>query len=223
MKNVLKKVLTFVTAITVVAVTAVALPAKTVKADSGVTIFYQNSRNWSVVNCYTWQGSGGTGADWPGSQMTSVGNGWYKFVYTGTKPLNLIFTNGDGSEQTGNQTPADLSSSASAYWITNTNDVTVNPISHKTNIGVAVSNSPQAGWPTLSGNTSSTTSSGTTASSGTTGSKTGGTTSGSSTAKKGSATNANTGDNSNITMVAIVAVAALSGACLVLLRKKSKA
>lgn len=48
---------------------------------SGLTVHYYNSAGWSTVNMYVYTGSGSTATQltgaWPGSMMTSEGNGWF--------------------------------------------------------------------------------------------------------------------------------------------------
>ncbi len=69
---------------------------------AGTTIYCQNELGWSKVNCYMWNGSGGSGNEnsgWPGKPMTSIGDNVWE--YTPDKSYeNVIFN--DGNSQTGN-------------------------------------------------------------------------------------------------------------------------
>lgn len=147
MKKLLKKAMAAITTFALIAVSAVSLSAPA-KAASGVTVFFQNSQNWSSVYCYTFYGSGPTtgSPSWPGSKMTSVGNNWYKFTYTGSQPLNVIF-NDNGTHQTSNHTPKDLT--GSTYWFTLSG--ASGSTGYGTGIGVTVNTSAQSGWPTADG------------------------------------------------------------------------
>ena len=87
------------------------------------TIYFDNSgKNWSKVNVYTWDASStATTGSWPGSAMTSLGNGIYSYEVPGTA-TNIIFN--DGSSQTDDLTiprdSKDLYLSASNTWSTYT-------------------------------------------------------------------------------------------------------
>ncbi|MGN1130987.1 MAG: starch-binding protein, partial [Ruminococcus sp.] len=64
----------------------------------GDTYYFENTYDWSVVNCYAWNGSS-KNAEWPGTAMQKVGtNGYHdvygiKFEYAG-QYTSLIFNNG---------------------------------------------------------------------------------------------------------------------------------
>lgn len=78
---------------------------------SEFTIYLKNTRNWisdgneNKINAHLWNDSGET-TQWPGVQMTDVGNGIFKAVLTGfsSTPQHVIFNqNGAGSSQTNNR------------------------------------------------------------------------------------------------------------------------
>lgn len=209
MKLVLRKIMAAVMSMAIVAVSAVTLPAVSASAASkGVTIYYQNSNSWSTVYCYSFYGSGGTGAVWPGDKMVPAGNGWYKYTYTGTKPINVIFSNG-AKGQTTNHTPKDLSVSNSAYWFTDTASKSGTAYGGSGN-GVKVNTTPESGWPQETVSSSPTTA------------KSSSTVSTKST-KTSSETSPDTGDNSSAAVAGIICIVALAGAGFTLLMKKAKA
>ena len=72
------------------------------------TIYFINTKNWSNVYVYAWEGNGGSGhqnSAWPGVKMTNTGkkvNGYYVYSYTQTdffdKWQKVVFSNGSGSQ-----------------------------------------------------------------------------------------------------------------------------
>lgn len=82
-----------------------------------VTVYFKNVENWSNVYCYLFTGSKANGPEWPGTKMTSLGNGWYSFAYTGTDPINPVF-NDNGSNQTNNCAEMATSNKQIFYVIT---------------------------------------------------------------------------------------------------------
>jgi len=205
MKHVLRKLMTAVMAIAIVATAAVALPKETVSAASGVTIYFQNSKSWSDVYCYTFSGSSSTGDVWPGTKMTSVGDKWYKITYTGTKPLNCIFSNGDKT-QTSNHDPKDLDISKSAYWFT-LSDSSGGSTGYGDGLGVTVNTSAQSGWPADSEDTTSASSD---------------SVSGNSSSAENE-TSPKTGDNSTAAAAGMAVITVIAGAGLAFSIKKYKA
>ncbi len=82
---------------------------------TGYTVYFVNSGNWSTVNAYVWNPSGGS---WPGTKMTKTGQKSSKGydIYSITFSQNhgnIIFNN--GSSQT-----ADLTFTAGQYYDYNT-------------------------------------------------------------------------------------------------------
>lgn len=79
----------------------------TVVYDVGDIYYFENTYDWSTVNCYAWTGSSVYGSSWPGLEMELVGtnNGHnvygVHFEYAG-QYANLIFNNGESGYQ--NQT-----------------------------------------------------------------------------------------------------------------------
>lgn len=68
--------------------------------DTSVTVYFDNTGNWSTVNAYMW--TGGTNNSWPGESMTKVSGTIYKITIDSGYE-NIIFNNGSGT-QTGNLT-----------------------------------------------------------------------------------------------------------------------
>ncbi len=94
-----------------------------------VTVYFENTNNWSEVHAYVW-GNGGVGSEkkWPGNTMTYIGKNEYNHkIYKSTVNIdtypNIIFNNGD-SLQTKDITIASdnicyyLSSDSSPYSVT---------------------------------------------------------------------------------------------------------
>lgn len=193
------KLLSGVVTMAVLAASVAALPAKA--ASGNVTVFFKNTMGWSQVYCYTFQGSSGTGPSFPGTQMTSVGNGWYKYTYKGTKALNVIFDDNKQPTptQTSNNNPKDLDLSKDAYWFVPTGVVASNA---GANMGsgstVTVYQSAQAGFPTVTASASST----------------------SSTSSKSKSTSPSTGDNNMVPAACAALVVAAAGVAFTISRKK---
>lgn len=68
--------------------------------DPTVTVYFDNTSNWSTVKAYVW--TGGTNNSWPGESMTKVSGTIYKITVDSSYE-NIIFNNGSGT-QTGNLT-----------------------------------------------------------------------------------------------------------------------
>lgn len=94
-----------------------------------VTVYFENTNNWSEVHAYVW-GNGGVGSEkkWPGNTMTSIGKNEYNhkiYKYTvniDTYP-NIIFNNGDSLQTKDITIAADnicyyLSSDSTPYAVT---------------------------------------------------------------------------------------------------------
>ena len=62
-----------------------------------ITIYFENTKNWSTVNAYVW-GTGGQPADWPGTALTDIGNNMYTIKVDYQLYQNIIFTNGSGAQ-----------------------------------------------------------------------------------------------------------------------------
>lgn len=65
------------------------------------TVYYYNSNEWSVVNCYAWDDNGNLSSSWPGSAMEKVEgrDNWYSFTFNSYETFNVIFNN--GTDQSG--------------------------------------------------------------------------------------------------------------------------
>lgn len=202
MNKFITKFLSGVITMAVLASSIVALPAQA--ASGNVTVFFKNTLNWSQVYCYTFQGSGGTGPAYPGTAMTSVGGGWFKYTYTGSKPLNVIFDdNGKPTiTQTVNNNPADLAVSASAYWFVPTGASADNAGGMGSGSPVTVYTSAQAGFPTVTAATTSATSSA------------------AATSSKSTKSSPSTGDNNMVPAAGAAIVLAAAGIAFTISRKK---
>lgn len=206
MKKAWRKGLASIIAFAVMAVSTVAMAVTPVHAASkGVTLYFQNSKNWKSVYCYVWYGSGGVGKAWPGVQMTKVAgtSDWYEFTYTGDKPINAVF-NDNGKpkpQQTADQNPKDLPLTQDAYWFTLSSTTSQNASGEGGGVNMIVHKTAEAGYPTAAAASASTTTTATTTA----------------TAKD---TTPKTGDSSNAAAVAVIGAAALSGAAVAIFRKK---
>lgn len=191
------KLLSGVVTMAVLAASVAALPAKA--ASGNVIVYFKNTSNWKQVYCYTFNGSSGTGPSFPGTQMTSVGNGWYKYVYTGSKALNVIFDDNvqPTPTQTSNNDPKDLDLSKDAYWFVPTGEVASNA---GANMGsgskVSISTTAPAGFTdnTLSSSTAS--------------------------SKKSTSTSPSTGDNNMVPAACAAMIIAAAGVAFTISRKK---
>jgi alpha-amylase len=71
----------------------------TTNPTTGFTVHYYKPNNWVNAKVYFWNTSPSncaTSVAWPGANMVSEGNGWYKYTFTTCSSLNLIFNSGTG-------------------------------------------------------------------------------------------------------------------------------
>ena len=74
-------------------------------ADQTFTVYFKKPDTWeSTDKVYAYTYHDETEGGWPGTEATPVGNGFYKWTYTGYLPEAIIFNN--GSDGDGNQTPS---------------------------------------------------------------------------------------------------------------------
>lgn len=67
-----------------------------VQTGAGGTVYCQNANSsWSKVYCYMWKDGSGNNHEWPGEQMTSLGDGTWEYNYSGNFDM-IIFNNGSG-------------------------------------------------------------------------------------------------------------------------------
>ncbi|MCH5297414.1 MAG: starch-binding protein [Ruminococcus sp.] len=72
----------------------------------GVTVYLKNEAGWTTVKCYMWNSSNDSNANWPGENMTAIGDGVY--MYTSSKAYkNCIFNGGSDSNKTADLTTMD--------------------------------------------------------------------------------------------------------------------
>ena len=62
-----------------------------------ITVYFENSKNWSVVKIYAW-GTAGSNAEWSGVAMTKESDGKYSYTFNYGDYQSIIFNN--GSQQT---------------------------------------------------------------------------------------------------------------------------
>lgn len=65
--------------------------------EARIKVHFYNYNNWNNVNVYYYS-NGVTTPSWPGSAMTSEGDGWYKYEIIGVENPKVIFSN-NGSNQ----------------------------------------------------------------------------------------------------------------------------
>ena len=64
---------------------------------SEITIYFENTKNWSTVYAYVW-GSAGQPAAWPGTSLTTTNDNIYSIKVDYQLYQNIIFTNGSGAQ-----------------------------------------------------------------------------------------------------------------------------
>lgn len=75
---------------------------------NATVVYYKNTNNWQTPKAHMW--NGGEATSWPGTEMTSLGDGWYSIDAGNNK--NIIFNN-NGLSQTGDlEIPQDVSATA---------------------------------------------------------------------------------------------------------------
>lgn len=131
-------------------VPAMTAPASAATTGKEVTVYFQNSKNWSSVYAYLWHGSGpltGMGA-WPGQKMTKVAgtDNWYQIKFTPSTTFNAIFTNNNGN-QTTDHTPKDLTSDKTAYWFVPTDKAQTGGGYGAKGVAVTLYTEAQSGFP----------------------------------------------------------------------------
>ena len=75
---------------------------------NATVVYYKNTNNWQTPKAHMW--NGGEATSWPGTEMTSLGDGWYSIDAGNNK--NIIFNN-NGLSQTGDlEIPQNVSATA---------------------------------------------------------------------------------------------------------------
>lgn len=121
----MRKLLVGMVAFLVLALSMVVMPNKA-NAASSTKIYFQNTKGWSNVYCYIWQGTGpieGTPA-WPGEEMAKIEGtkDWYEIDYNNSSDFQVIFTDNEGN-QTGNL-PSEQVADQAPYWFVLSGDTT---------------------------------------------------------------------------------------------------
>lgn len=76
---------------------------------NATVVYYKNTNNWERPTAYMW--NDGEDTSWPGTEMTSLGDGWYCVDAGNYK--KIIFNSGSNANQTGNlQIPENVSATA---------------------------------------------------------------------------------------------------------------
>lgn len=77
----------------------------TANAATGDVIYFEKPSDWSSVSCYTWGGTSGANAAWPGTAMTAVAGktNIYSYTMTGDQ-TSVIFNNSNAGSQTADLT-----------------------------------------------------------------------------------------------------------------------
>ncbi|NUQ82072.1 MAG: starch-binding protein [Bacteroidetes bacterium] len=81
--------------------------------DPDMDIYLYKPADWAGVKIYFWNVSSGATTTWPGVDMTSIGNNWYKYTFTGANSASIVFNDGAGKQS------SDLSRSGSDGWYYN--------------------------------------------------------------------------------------------------------
>ena len=78
-------------------------------SQANATVVYYKNTNWQKPRAYMWDG--GEAINWPGTEMTSLGDSWYSIDAGSYK--NIVFNNGSDKEKTGDlEIPQDVSATA---------------------------------------------------------------------------------------------------------------
>ena len=67
------------------------------KTTEYITVYVDNTANWSEIYCYTWYGSGVHYVSWPGEKMTKEEDGRWSYQIP-TENYSVIFSNGSGTQ-----------------------------------------------------------------------------------------------------------------------------
>lgn len=102
--------------------------------NAGITVYFKpdtTAAGWNGVTpkVYYWNVVGGSipAATWPGVNMISDGNGWYKYTFPSVTSLNVIFNNGSGGVGT-NQTPDITNVTSDIRYVWNTGILASNEV-----------------------------------------------------------------------------------------------
>jgi len=107
--------------------------------DVTVALHFQKSAGWgSAINAYMWSGEGKEKVEflggWPGTAVTDTnGDGWYDVTVGAKTGQTVGFIFNDGTNQTGNLTTGELTSSVE-LWAQGENVSTERPVSNSTYI-----------------------------------------------------------------------------------------
>lgn len=225
-----RKLVAGIMAMAMVMTSAIAMAAAPASAASKeVTIYFQNTKNWSNVYAYLWIGSGnvkGTPA-WPGKQMTKVSgaDNWYEMKYTAGTAFNVIFNDNaqPKPQQTADHNPKNLAADKDAYWFVPTNATESND-NGKTPVGTVlkVYTDAQAGFPKPAAAATTSSKKDTTVAASKAGDAAATVSASSTAAADASPTTGDANENAPI-IVTTAALLALAGMGTVLIRRKVKA
>ncbi|HWT77056.1 MAG TPA: starch-binding protein [Mobilitalea sp.] len=141
MRKFMKKALTVLMA----AVLCVGVYAPVAKADaSSVIIHAKDGQAWGSLNVYNWGDNGETAGVWPGTAMTAEADGWYTYTIDTEVPLNLVFSAEGGSPQSSNIDA--VAADAGEIWVVIGGEGAANDLGASTN-EAKLYLEPQDGWP----------------------------------------------------------------------------
>ena len=181
-------------------VSAVNAPASASAAASSVIIHVQDGQTWGSMNVYNWGDAGETAGVWPGTAMTAEADGWYTYTLDTEVALNLVFSAAGGAPQSSNVN--DVAADAGEIWVVVGGSGDANDMGAATNTATLYLE-PQDGWPVAAAAVD-------TAATDTTATDT------------AAATDVpKTGESTSLA-VTFIALAALSGAAALVLKKKAQ-
>ncbi|MDE7390501.1 MAG: starch-binding protein, partial [Lachnospiraceae bacterium] len=73
-----------------------------------IIVYFYKPGNWDTPNIYYYKNDNDTGPAWPGEQMESEGNNWYKFTITKYNSAKVIFNGGNSQIPAQNQPGFDV-------------------------------------------------------------------------------------------------------------------
>ena len=69
-------------------------------SENGLTIQFRKPANWGTARIHYWNvtPSGTTATNWPGVQMTDLGNGWWSYTIPDANCANIVFNDNGGAQ-----------------------------------------------------------------------------------------------------------------------------
>ena len=103
---------------------------------TSVTVYFENTGNWTNVYIYGWNDSNTTGDNWPGSKMTDMGNGYWSYELP-SETVNVIFNDGSGTQTPDIPLPTDgknLYTYSTGEWSAYSNEVIIPTLDGKVTV-----------------------------------------------------------------------------------------